>query len=268
MLVNPRTTLDVRTLENLSTYHPKHRAEAEERLTLLGPKAVDALIHALEDKAVAHRRSRILGYIRGGALMLGAVLAGAYVGGGEFLGDIKSDYFAVMPFSLAYRNAVLALSKYEDVRALPILLRIHQLKGSGIEAECEEAILRLSRLVTPIHAPLFDEQARQNLRSGLHTPKSQFNCALLHIIGEVGDTKDIPIVKELTLIPTNSNAHVLLRQSAIQTLLRLEATLENRRQSQTLLRASSPESQSDTLLRPIGASPAEPTEQLLRPSDT
>ena len=190
MLVQPQTKLDVRTLENLTSLHPRARSVAENQLHGLGPKAVEILLRSLEDEEVARRRSRLVRMVQGVGIVLFWLVVillvgfitqgGAGAPSGDVLGGAESiwhNYFLPMPFSLAYRNAVLALTRYDDVRALPALLKIRQTPKCDIGGDCEIAIMRLSGLVTPAHRSLFSEQEYLAMRQGLAIPSVQIGRA-------------------------------------------------------------------------------------------
>lgn len=275
MLVRPPLKLDRKTLENLSSYNPRVREAAQAQLTLLGPKAVDALLHSLEDEAVARRRSRMIQILRGIGWVSGMLLTHLILGGltrynidlgdgSDVPRDVYGDYFVPTPFSIAYRNAVLALAGYDDVRALPVLLKLQAVKKSGVQEECEAAIIRLSHLVTATNCAHFTATEYHSVRQGLHHFDSRYACAMLRILGEIGEERDVALIKPLTLLPTTTEGNIAVRQGATDALRHLNNHLENRRLSQILLRPSGLNDPAETLLRPLSKAPAEPEDQLLR----
>jgi hypothetical protein len=285
MLINPRTTLDKRTLEDLSHYLPSRKQEAERRLALLGPKAVVVLLNCVEEETYIHRRSRIISVIMGLFLMIGVgvfvvvvvLLLGALTRGDGYFdvgtvpsdawGVINENYFKKRPFSTAHRNAILALADYDDVRALPIFLKVFLTRNTGIENDCFSAIIRICDRVSESDAPLIKPDTRALMRHVLSNPASVFTCSVLRVLGEVGDEADVPTLKHLAQLPTTTEGNTAVRGTAEKALEAVQRRLQRKQEAQTLLRASGLSDPAEMLLRPQNSSPKEPENQLLRPSE-
>ncbi len=289
MLINTRTTLDKHTLEDLSHYLPHRRQEAEERLASLGPNAADVLINCVEDETYIHRRSRILSVIMGLFLMVGLVVVvilssilvlAVFILSLVMMSDfhlnpewiplhgfdaIEENYFRRRPFSVAHRNALVALAKYDNVRALPVLLKAYAVYNTGIETECYSAIMRLCGKVTEQDSALFSPADRILLRNALSDPDSHFVCSILGVITKIGDEADIPALKNLTQLPVYSVGNKRVPVQAQKTLEAIKQRLVRKQEAQTLLRASGLNDPAEMLLRPQHSSPQEPANQLLHP---
>jgi hypothetical protein len=176
---------------------------------------------------------------------------------------IEENYFRRRPFSVAHRNAIVALTKYDDMRALPVLLKAYTVYDTGIEAECYSAIMRLCGKVTEQDAVLFSSADRSLVRMALSNPDSHFVCAILGVIEKVGVQEDIAALKRL-IEQADFSAKKRVSALASEVLVSVEQRILRKQEAKTLLRASGLSDPAEMLLRPQYSSLKEPENQLLR----
>ncbi|HLK59299.1 MAG TPA: hypothetical protein VKU00_22255 [Chthonomonadaceae bacterium] len=97
----------------------------------------------------------------------------------------------------------------------------------------------------------------------------KLRLAILEALKQVGDERAVPIVRRLAKVPFWQREPNALQEAAQECLPLLEANLAHVVSTQTLLRASAPETVgADVLLRSANATTEHTPEQLLRASDT
>jgi hypothetical protein len=95
----------------------------------------------------------------------------------------------------------------------------------------------------------------------------RFAMALLQAVSHIGTPEDVPVVESLLKLTPNNRYIVELQAAARECLPLLQERIAALKDQNSLLRASAPNIDEATLLRP-SQSTAEPQEELLRSSST
>jgi hypothetical protein len=174
----------------------------------------------------------------------------------------------------------------DDARLVPLALNLLAHPYAGTQEIAKKALLRLLPQLRAGDADNWTMEQRFTLRVILFdSPVSniEMTLAVLKALEQVGDERDLPAIRKLMSMTTDSKvmskSSVMawqrmverarhIRQAALECIPYLEIRAEEKKQAQTLLRASEASSTADSerLLRAAEATGSEtPAEQLLRP---
>jgi hypothetical protein len=185
----------------------------------------------------------------------------------------------------ARRSMAAIVEGLDDARLIPLALNLLVHPYVGTQESARKALLRLLPQLRAGDADDWTPEQRQALCRIFDTPISYFELtlAVLKALEQIGDERDLPAVRKLADMKTDGNLWTkpfkvskqeaaerarLIRQAAEGCLPYLEIRAEEKKQAQTLLRASeaSNTAASETLLRAAEATAnVTPAEQLLRP---
>jgi len=172
-------------------------------------------------------------------------------------------------------NAIQDLVRTGGIRAIgPLIeMRLGFMNGAQIEATYD-AMIELLPQFTFQDSPLLSRKHRHFLyevlegmgQIGLSAEKQQqLRLAILEALKEVGDAEAVRIVRQLAKVPRWPKRPDAIQQAAQEALPLLEANLAYSLSAQTLLRASTMETEgAHTLLRPASSSTKHEPNKLLR----
>jgi hypothetical protein len=242
--MNPDTAVDKELVKRLSSRKEDQRREAERMLDELGPDGLELLLNVIdseEKKRQRRVRTGVTIYISIFVLIF-AVMLGSWWATGHFpqgfgsIGSMFSGFGGMLAFSAAQQNSTLALSRYDDVRAVGPFARGLQFQGKLRKAVEEELIKLLPRMQASDAHYLNDAQ-RSELNKQLDRKRANPDLvkAILLAWQQVGDEKAIPYVEKLI---HNEKRDPEIRQAAADCLPYLQQSAAGLKMAQTLLRAS------------------------------
>jgi hypothetical protein len=168
-------------------------------------------------------------------------------------------------------EAARKLAQHDDVRGIGPLAEALEWPDSDLQAVAVKALTRLLPRLQATDGTLLNAHQRGCLYRHLnfHTrSQPEFQLAILKALEQVGDAAAIPHVRKLAKRVALGRLQQQVRRAAQDCLPFLETRAEQRRVSQTLLRASSAAGTTpDMLLRPADSSHAAAPEQLLRATE-
>lgn len=252
-------------LAKLRSKRATERQRAEEELKRLGPEAVEALLATLEQESLRRKRRRMAGFA---ILFLAMTIIVATIKSWDFpslFGSLWGGVATLFAATQLQKDAVLALSRYDDVRGVGFLAEALEFDDKVIVRQAGDALVRLlPRLRASDHSLLTDEQ-RRCLDRALERGKRRDLClAILGAYEQIGDAKSIEVVERLASARPGKRVDEEVRRRAAEVLPALRERAELVRAAQTLLRPAEAGG-SDTLLRPAGGPPQTPDDRLLRP---
>ena len=169
------------------------------------------------------------------------------------------------------------LARVGGVQAIPALFAASRADAPILQIRASRAALTL--LLPRMKAKdayLLTGEARRTIQKWLKgisdypTNSEDFDAlriSALKALCEVGDFYDIPVVTQLTEMPTRATSEEALKQAAIECLTALKARDSREEAKRTLLRASQAgEARPDTLLRPANGAGNTDAAELLRGS--
>lgn len=180
--------------------------------------------------------------------------------------------------SVKWRDAVREMLSSQDMHSVGTLLEVlGDMEALESAQELRQALTQLLNRVQAVDRGLFTSGHRQILYRELDRfsqpehrhDDSTWPMALIHAVEQIGDTKALPILRKLTLMPERTGYLDQIQRAASIAIARMEQRFVQERASQTLLRPSSsiPAASGAMLLRPASGSPQTPADQLLRPGD-
>ncbi len=165
------------------------------------------------------------------------------------------------------KDATKALTKYNDVRCIPAFAEVLGCKDKRLEIIAEEKLIQLLPLMKASDAHLLNENQRKNLNQAIEKRGSTVACAIMKAYEQVGDSSAIPFVQRVK----NETRETLRKQAAERCLPFLVQRAETEKLRQTLLRAADGNTQTtapNMLLRPAASTAETQSETLLRPIQT
>ncbi len=147
-------------LAKLRSKRPAERKRAEEELERLGPEAVEALLATLEQESLRRKRRRMAGFAIMG-LFLAISIIGAATESWHFSSQLGAWWGAIAALFAAtqlQKDAVGALSRYDDVRGVGFLAEALDFDDKVIVRQAGDALVRLlPRLRASDHSLLTDD---------------------------------------------------------------------------------------------------------------
>ena len=167
------------------------------------------------------------------------------------------------------KNATQVIAKFNDKRYIPELIEALSYKDKEVTSVALGALCTLLPTLAASDAELLSTEHRKALH-GFLTPSSKepaLTRSILKALEQVGDERDLPVVRKLAASAgTNSRENEAV-QTAIECLPFVEQRAESNRAASTLLRASASTPNSE-LLRPASESAESKPHTLLRPADS
>jgi hypothetical protein len=124
--------------------------------------------------------------------------------------------------------------------------------------------------LTATDAELLDTEQRRILHRFIQVEKKKkvdFGLAILRSLEQVGDDRDLPVVKRWADRTTKKPAEIDLKRAARECLPYIEERAQRIRAAGTLLRPVVQANDGQTLLRPLSNAPESNPHTLLRPTD-
>ncbi len=249
----------------------KRKWPSEPALRDLSPQMVEALDQYVDEQG----RARLMATMIVVAAMLGLQFSISQFGKPPLWVDIPAVAGCLFATGLkpghAHRYAVYALTQTDEVRLLPILIKVTD-KTWGMHREVISAIKRLLSQVTEEHAGLLDRKTQERLWQLAIAPVNfKVECdealayAALHAFVHIGDRNTLNRMQKFVLNMTFYAPHRRVNDAVQSSIPLMEARLRRQEVPATLLRSSDvPDAATDILLRPAHAATTEPAEQLLR----
>ena len=186
-------------------------------------------------------------------------------------GGFFSSFTAVLAgtsvIGTSQKQGAKLLAQLDDVRAVGVLTDALVWKDASLASDARNALTRLLPKIKESDAALLPPERRKILLKQFddRNASSTFLSAILKALEQVGEADDLPTVKRIASSEKGSR-FLSLTKAAQECLPYLQARIERKEQSTTLLRPSNAfDPQPQTLLRPASPAPDEAASELIRP---